>query len=210
MSKVYIATKDDLNQTRIDLAARFAVAEQGVATGTQPVNMDSTDGTPVGRVVFDCVLRQGYVKANGATIANASQDYPRLVEFVLAHPELLAADDEAHATNTALYMYNVTSDVMTLPNYIGRVMQGGNAVVSVEAGLPNITGAVNAPYGWGQRGHSGALATYTTTTNSSTPSYSTSAPMTGLNIDASRSNAIYGASTTVQPPAVMLIPQIRY
>ena len=30
------------------------------------------------------------------------------------------------------------------------------------------------------------------------------------NFDASLSNAIYGASTTVQPPAIVLIPQIRY
>ena len=28
--------------------------------------------------------------------------------------------------------------------------------------------------------------------------------------DASRSNSIYGASTTVQPPALQLTPQIRY
>lgn len=32
----------------------------------------------------------------------------------------------------------------------------------------------------------------------------------GISFDASRSNAIYGASTTVQPPALQLIPQIRY
>ena len=28
--------------------------------------------------------------------------------------------------------------------------------------------------------------------------------------DASRSNPIYGSSTTVQPPAISLIPQLRY
>ena len=31
-----------------------------------------------------------------------------------------------------------------------------------------------------------------------------------LNLDASRSNSIYGSSTTVQPPSITLIPQIRY
>ena len=30
------------------------------------------------------------------------------------------------------------------------------------------------------------------------------------NLDASRSSAIYGASTTVQPPALALIPQIKF
>ena len=33
---------------------------------------------------------------------------------------------------------------------------------------------------------------------------------TTVNMNLSRSNAIYGASTTVQPPAISLIPQIRY
>ena len=32
----------------------------------------------------------------------------------------------------------------------------------------------------------------------------------GIGFDASRSNPIYGASTTVQPPALCLIPQVRY
>ena len=31
-----------------------------------------------------------------------------------------------------------------------------------------------------------------------------------INFDASRCSKIYGASTTVQPPAIQLIPQIRY
>jgi len=229
MGKVYVATKDDLNQTRIDLAARFAVAEQSGSGATQVYNSDA-DGTPVGRVVFDCVLRDGYVKANGATVNSASQDYPRLVEFVLNHPELLAADEDAYAANTALYMYNVTSDVMTLPNYIGQVMQGGNAVVSVEAGLPNITG-VNDVYYVGQ--HEPGQCVYDKTTDMYmrgtgaircySPNYSylrnrgmsTNSDNTRVlfgysDFDASRCSLIYGASSTVQPPAITLIPQIRY
>lgn len=209
MSKVYLATKDDLNQTRIDLAARFAIAEQGESAAVSVTG--DTDCTPVGRVVFDCVLRQGYVKANGATVANASQDYPLLVEFVLAHPELIAADDEAYAANTALYMYNVTSDVMTLPNYIGRVMQGGNSVESIEAGLPNIVGGMyNVPIAHLSTAHwTGAFkqtAGYASTQGAGTA---------GNNVDvvfsASYYNSIFSDNvTTVQPPAITLIPQIRY
>lgn len=33
---------------------------------------------------------------------------------------------------------------------------------------------------------------------------------TGTGFDASRSNPIYGASDTVQPHALLLIPQIKY
>ena len=35
-------------------------------------------------------------------------------------------------------------------------------------------------------------------------------PGTSLKFDASRCNSLYGASATVQPPAISLIPQIRY
>ena len=233
MGKVYVATKDDLNQTRIDLAARFAVAEQSGSGATQVYTGDA-DGTPVGRVVFDCVLRDGYVKANGATVASASQDYPRLVEFVLSHQELLAANEEAYVANTALYMYNTISDVMTLPNYIGKVIQGGDNVISIKAGLPNITGNLWGSYcstgtkenlkkAGGTYNDSTSVATYSfgvfSATASGTYAYNKGISMTsdskvitfdGPSFNASRSSAIYGASSTVQPPAITLIPQIRY
>lgn len=32
----------------------------------------------------------------------------------------------------------------------------------------------------------------------------------GFEFDASRSNSIYGSSQTVQPPAILLIPQIKF
>ena len=35
-------------------------------------------------------------------------------------------------------------------------------------------------------------------------------PYTNLCFDASRSNPIYGNAETVQPPTIMLIPQIKY
>lgn len=34
--------------------------------------------------------------------------------------------------------------------------------------------------------------------------------MWNTSFDASQSNSIYGSSTTVQPPAIQLIPQIKY
>jgi len=201
MRKVYIATKEELSKI--------------------------VDGTPVGRVVFDYILRDGYVKANGATVADASVNYPRLVTFIREHSELLTDDVDV---NPELYAYNWADDVLTLPNLMDRVLQGGDVVVSVNAGLPNITG-VNNVYYVGQ--HEPGQCTYNQTKDmyirgtgaircySGNASYlrnrgmSTNADNTRIlfgysDFDASRSNAIYGASTTVQPPAVKLIPQIRY
>ena len=82
--------------------------------------------------------------------------------------------------------------------------------VSVDAGLPNITGVF---------GH--ALMTETFISNGSfydtsgnTWSRGTSSPSTwkwrDINIDASRSSSVYGSSDTVTPLSLSCIPIIRY
>lgn len=103
----------------------------------------------------------------------------------------------------------------------GRTLQGadsGHAVgTTIEAGLPNITGRLcsqmfsnkndiegglkdNLDY-W-----SGALNTYVWSTDTKTyNSYSGGNSYAGqARFDASKSNAIYGASSTVQPPAYVV------
>ena len=86
-----------------------------------------------------------------------------------------------------------------------RALWGGNgtnANSTIAAGLPNITGSFNRQcfvnYGGGT--DSGAL--YTGSGNSPQTAGGTDGgcPYT-VSIDASRSNSIYGASNTVQPPA---------
>ena len=67
----------------------------------------------------------------------------------------------------------------------------------ISAGLPNITGKSNV---WGSNSESGALKTTITGTNGlGSHVYSV---VGNIGLDASKSNAIYGNSTTVQPPAV--------
>ena len=89
-------------------------------------------------------------------------------------------------------------------------MQGGDSSAIIAAGLPNIVGS-------GQRTDeyyntvptSGALyveMVYGKKRSSDTSN--TDAPV--IKFDASKSNPIYGSSDTVQPPALTLIPQIRY
>ena len=105
------------------------------------------------------------------------------------------------------------STTMVLPNWIGRMAQMSSGVSgqAISAGLPNITGkfqdkgfdslytfSPGALYNGGDilgsRGSHGTSGDY----------------LHSLAIDASRSSAIYGASTTVQPAAINLIPQIKY
>lgn len=83
-----------------------------------------------------------------------------------------------------------------VPMGAGDGHEGGE---TVEAGLPNITGGMSGLYNE-MRGESNAL--YYDETNNATKS-SSAAWEKGktLYFDASRSNPIYGASDTVQPPA---------
>ena len=111
------------------------------------------------------------------------------------------------------------SKTFNLPNLIDKVAWGASAAGGyIEAGLPNITGNFYIRDYNGNRlsavissstKNAFESGTYTgnygkTTSNPDTLSSS------DLTFDASRSNAIYGKSSTVQPPAAKLIPIIKY
>ena len=98
----------------------------------------------------------------------------------------------------------------------GRTLQGADsshaAGSTVEAGLPNITGGIGPSYGsfiWADGSEWGVLRvwtgnTYQGFTNNYTRDSSAPTGRAGISIDASRSNPIYGNSTTVQPPAYIV------
>lgn len=80
-----------------------------------------------------------------------------------------------------------------------------------QAGLPNIEGSF--------RGAEGVATSYGQLGAFYPRDYDYYIPATRMNektypretlLDASRSNPIYGNSSTVQPPSIVLIPQLRY
>ena len=89
----------------------------------------------------------------------------------------------------------------------GRVLQGasGDQVVgeTVEAGLPNITGSITSNVTYSATLPTGALYSngYSTWRKSGTDQTLYNGT---TNLDASRSNTIYGNSDTVQPPAYLV------
>lgn len=108
----------------------------------------------------------------------------------------------------------------TVPDYRGRFLEGAETVgVVKEAGLPNITGRIvqNRPSVDNQfftedireQSFEGAfgnfLGTYSVRAFTGSDGYGCLAPL-DISFDASRSNSVYGASDTVQPPAV----KVRY
>jgi hypothetical protein len=187
-----------------------ATAGQYITDGTAKwVVDDARDGTPVGRVVFDSILRPGYVRANGATITSASVNYPRLIAYLQANPSLLAADAAEQAANVGLFLYDSSTDTLTAPNYIDKVMEGAASVTELAAGLPNVTGRVGDFIGYANV--SSAPFLESNVRSSRLPdgtSKSTSAIF--IDMDLSTSNAIFGASNTVQMAAITGIPQLRY
>lgn len=166
---------------------------------------DARDCTPVGAVTGRLYLPPGYIKANGATVQRA--DYPRLV--ALADKYNLWTDTPA--TYAGLFGKGDGSTTMALPNLVGRMAQfADTAGGTVAAGLPNIMGNLTA--GQGQQtaaGGNGAFSATSTGACSAPRGYQYDG-VTVMNFDASKSNTIYGASTTVQPPAINVLAVIRY
>ena len=97
----------------------------------------------------------------------------------------------------------------TVPDFRERVAWGHTTPRSVRvAGLPNITGYFESKY-TGRTdavSSSGALYSSSSSYQGSHEKYGTA---TRINFDASRSNSIYGASSTVQPPALTVRFLIR-
>lgn len=182
---------------------------------------DVRDMTPVGCVRGSLFLPKGYIKANGATVQRA--DYPRLVHFIESNN--LWTDDTT--TNAGLFGKGDGSSTFVLPDYRERMMQytEGSIGAKRNEGLPNITGqnkgiliadrgegTFNGAfiYGGMENPNDGSLDG--TAGNPDVVGYTNNgnAKLIIFNFDAHYSNAIYGSSNTVQPPAINVIPILRY
>lgn len=106
---------------------------------------------------------------------------------------------------------NDAAGTFRIPDYniTGRFLQpGSNAGEQIDAGLPNITGALNSLVTFDLTTSGSFACSYgqgkATTSNGSPWEYSYT------NFDASRSSAIYGNSTTVQPSSQLVHICIKY
>lgn len=167
---------------------------------------DLRDGTLVGAVRGSLYLPAGYVKANGATVQRT--DYPRLV--ALADRHNIWTDDTA--ANAGLFGRGDGSTTMVLPNWTDRMVQlaADGIGASIAAGLPNITGGINNTFRTISGG--GGYGAMVGSVDAGGQGFGSggAVPSTIVRFDASKSNAIYGASDTVQPAAVKMLPIIRY
>ena len=149
-------------------------------------------GVPIGTIEYFAMPTPpaGYLKADGAAVGR--QTYPELFETI-----------------GTTFGEGDGSTTFNLPDLMDRFAQGSDVPgQKVEAGLPNITGEINIDNTLAGMSHyEGAL--YPVKSSGYKNSLASNNNGTPVAFDASRSNPIYGASTTVQPPALTLLPCIK-
>lgn len=164
-------------------------------------------GAPVGTIEFFAMATPpaGYLRADGAEVGRET------------YPQLFAAIGTMFGDGNGETTFN-------LPDLAGRFAQGSMTPgQKIEEGLPNITGTINNQFPadttfsfggeWPIAGTSnpGALTSKGNLTNKAIAesSWTGGSVLGSISFDAGRSNSIYGASATVQPPALTLLPCIK-
>ena len=176
---------------------KMYIGEEGKATSV--VLPPPSSQIPVATVFYMAVntAPAGYLICDGRAVERS------------AYPELFDAIGATYGEGDGSTTFN-------LPDLIGRFAEGSVTPGTVkEAGLPNITGVANTvsigKFFLGTSDYGGAISSVTTVTNvdGSVPT-GLQTQTTGIDFNASRSNTIYGKSNTVQPPALTLLPVIKY
>lgn len=102
------------------------------------------------------------------------------------------------------------SKTFNLPNFINKTFWGGSSSGTVKAaGLPNIKGTISA-FKAGTTVKTGAFSASTYQAEAYVGTSQWSGYLISPSFDASKSNAIYGNSSTVQPPALQTLIIIKY
>ena len=187
--------KTATNEATSQAEAAAASAEQAEVSADEAklhAEIANQRGIPVGTVVMFSAPTPppGYLMADGTAVGRET------------YPDLFAAIGTVFGEGDGETTFN-------LPDLIDRFAQGSNTPgQKIEAGLPNITGGVglynsNNTYG-ATRWHPG---NYPGSGNSI--SFGGEGGEGYVEIDARGSSPIYGASDTVQPPALTLLPCIK-
>lgn len=165
------------------------VNAQGHVTAGESVDyLTEASNNPVGTVITMAAnsAPNGYLLCNGAAVSRTT------------YAALFAKIGTTYGSGDGSTTFN-------LPDSIDRFIQGSGTAGTVKnAGLPNITGGFQTLYPGTPV--TGAFYVGSGTGNGDGGSGAT----IGIVLDASRSSGIYGASTTVQPPALTMRYYIKY
>ena len=177
-------TKEDASDTK-----------QLIGTPDGTLTWNGVNLVPPGEIKWFAfnIVPNGYIVCNGANVSRTT------------YAALFAVIGTTYGSGDG-------STTFTLPNLIDKFAQGSTTVGTVKsAGLPNILGSMNDRYTSGDNELVGSGAFYVSNQIIVVrPAEGVDVYAAILNFDASRYNSIYGNSTTVQPPALTLLPCIKY
>jgi hypothetical protein len=100
-----------------------------------------------------------------------------------------------------------------IPNFLNKFIENDSTSLNErDAGLPNIEGVVSSLMGTDATDTSTGVFNWNQTTQywMEAKENANNKGKSNLHFSASNSNSIYGNSNTVQPPAITLIPIIKY
>lgn len=202
-------------------STKVTPANRGLRIVVKALPTPPSSAVPTGAILTytglysSSALPAGYLFANGATLRRT--DYSELFNWA-SNRNLIKPQSTIPNTPHGFYGDGDGSTTFTIPNLMGihpryldpELKYGGTNVVGtfLNDGLPNIIGQfgpvddMSGTVITGAFYYGGARA------------YDASSQWSGggwyVNFDASRSNAIYGRSTYVQPKSVSLLPILKY
>ena len=144
----------------------------------------------------------------GETIASANTIYPEFYNWVLAHTELQCTSAQYEASLTTYgecAKYVIGDGSLRLPlirNYI-KAANPSEGIKNIEAGLPNITGTIKAC-----SRNSSANGCFYISKTGQVSNQGLANDNGDATLDASRSSAVYGKSSTVTPASTTLYPWV--
>ncbi len=193
-------------------AASGSVAFDGSADATLEVSIGENQGAVIGEVRWFAMSTppEGWLVCNGASVGTS--DYAALFAAI---GKTFTPEDVSASPAT-----------FNLPNLMGRAPWGSTSVGTViEAGVPNIAGDTRS-INWSTSdsdvlgydewlNNSGPYtrSIYINNGERIVPNYNKEEQglrRVTVNFNASHSSPVYGNSDTVQPPALCLLPCIRY
>ena len=201
--KITIDAHNGTKYSRFEVGVDFcSFNDKNIVRSVNNVNADGNGNVQLGNIgaitgeikwfAFN-TAPYGYLVCNGANVSRTT------------YADLFNAIGTTFGSGDGLTTY-------TLPNLINKFAQGSATVGTVKsAGLPNITGGLRALYYKGDTDNGafyiGTIGNIYIRGGASDVSYLQDQ---SYGFDASRSSLIYGNSTTVQPPALTLLPCIKY
>lgn len=166
------------------------------SVGADDLALIPVDILPTGAVIpfAGSTTPSGYLLCNGATVSRTT------------YSKLYSAIGTTYGAGDGSTTFN-------LPNLTDKFIQGSNTAGTVKsAGLPNITGEFNGQ-GFNEIDYSSnytVSGAFSLTSGTNWVGRGGGYASRGLVFNASGSNSIYGAATTVQPPALTMRYIIKY